>query len=88
MPNPPSILPLIQQTTEPYAFYRAMRRDHPVTYDGMGMLGIWSVFRYDEAREALVDHAVFSSDPKKGKRPVFGSLPQRPTLDRGITCRP
>src|SRR5205085_12320783 len=34
MPTP-SILPLIQQQGDPYAFYTAMRREHPVAYDGM-----------------------------------------------------
>src|SRR5689334_20897044 len=80
MPGPPSILPLIQQTTDPYAFYAVMRRDYPVTYDGMGTRGMWSVFRYDEAREARANHSLYSSDPKRGKRPSFGSLPQRPNL--------
>ena len=41
---------------------------------------MWSVFRYEEAREALADHAFFSSDPRKAARPLFGGLPQRPNL--------
>src|SRR5437016_2057568 len=77
MPTP-SILPLIQQQGDPYAFYTAMRREHPVAYDGM--LGMWSLFRFQKVREVLADHALFSSDPKNAGRPLFGGLPQRLNL--------
>ena len=66
--------PLIQQTTDPYAFYASMRREHPVAHDGVGKLGIWSIFRYDEARQVLADHTLFSSDPKTGKRRNLGTF--------------
>src|SRR5581483_7467374 len=78
MSSAPSILPLIRQTTDADAFYATMRRDHPLARDPV--LGMRSVFRYDDVRFVLSDHELFSSDAKKAGRGLFAGLPQRPNL--------
>ncbi len=49
----------------PYPMYKMMRQSQPVMY--MEELKIWSVFRYEDVRTVLSDHARFSSQ--------FGQMP-------------
>ncbi len=50
----------------PLEWYRQMRDTAPVSYDSR--LGIWQVFRYEDAMHVLTDPATFSSEPVAGSR--------------------
>lgn len=60
------IFPAPEDRIDPYRFYAAMRRDHPVAYDDES--GSWAVFRHADARAVLSDHAHFSSDFRRVTR--------------------
>jgi cytochrome P450 len=50
----------------PLVWYRQMHDTAPVSYDSR--MGIWQVFRYDDALHVLTDPATFSSEPATGSR--------------------
>jgi len=54
------IVPPAEYQRDPYPFYAAMRRDHPVIFDER--TGFWAVYRYDDVRHVVTDHDTFSSD--------------------------
>jgi cytochrome P450 len=57
----------------PLAWYRQMRDTAPVSYDSR--MGIWQVFRYDDALHVLSDPVTFSSEPAPGsKQPRLPSI--------------
>ncbi|MCY0870445.1 MAG: cytochrome P450, partial [Firmicutes bacterium] len=64
----------------PYPMYARMRSEDPVSHNAG--LNLWSVFRYDDVRTVLSDHAHFSSQ--------FGGQPRDPDGQRGnlITSDP
>ncbi|HEV7216443.1 MAG TPA: cytochrome P450, partial [Chloroflexota bacterium] len=47
-------------TLEPFAWYRRMRDEAPVSYDAER--GSWNVFRFDDVKRVLSDYAAFSSN--------------------------
>ncbi len=57
----------------PLEWYRQMRDTAPVFYDPR--MGIWQVFRYDDALHVLTDPATYSSEPVAGSR-----QPRQPSI--------
>lgn len=82
----------------PFPMYQMMRESQPVMY--VEPMKVWMVFRYDDVRTVLSDHARFSSQLGRGRGPggapppnssVAGSLivndPPRHTQLRGLINR-
>jgi cytochrome P450 len=75
------LFPPIEQRRQPYSFYARMRRDQPVARDDER--GIWAVYRYEDAKNILLDYRTFSSDFRKVESPEF-SQPGRPMRDNSL----
>ncbi len=69
------IFPSFASEQERYTYYGRMRLEQPVHVDEES--GVWRVFRYDDVRRVLTEHAAFSSEAAFA-RP---EPPRQPELD-------
>jgi len=60
----------------PYSWYAAMRRTHPVAFNEHD--GTWNVFRYDDIQAVLADYTSFSS--RRNLNPRAQGEPRSPSL--------
>jgi cytochrome P450 len=72
------IMPTKEQRRDPYGFYATMRENQPVAYDDA--TDLWAVYRYDDVRTVLTDHATFSSAFRRRPNDRFPDHPMRTTL--------
>jgi cytochrome P450 len=88
------IFPTREQRRNPYPFYATMRRDQPVAYDEKQKF--WAVYRYEDVRGILTDHATFSSDfarrpnsrfANRRRTALISTDPPRHTQLRGLVSR-
>ncbi|XVH32058.1 cytochrome P450 [Haloferacaceae archaeon DSL9] len=82
----PSELDSREAWLDPFRWYREMRRESPVRYDGDR--GCWDVFGYDDVKRVLGDFEAFSSDMTQAATLDTSEFADTPIVDTVLRTDP